>query len=446
MRASSKKHVHIIGIAGVTMAPLAVLYGELGWKVTGSDRAFFPPMSTYLEKHEIEIMPGYKAEHLKPKPDLILVMAFITKKNPELAYAIKQKIPYKAYGEVLPDLIERKHSVVVAGSRGKTTITALATWLLEVAGRNPNFMIGGLARNFEGGIRKTDSPWSVIEGDEYPIAQWKKTSRFLAYAPRYLILSGAAWDHMDMFPTKKAYQNTFKKLVQNIPPTGFIIANIQGENLKPVLKKATAPIHWYDVDKPSIFTPPYKGRGWKENTAAVVALGQKLGIPDEVIHRSLSTFKGIKRRQEIRYTNKNIVIIDDNAHSPEKVEGALETTMAQYPNASIIAVYEPGSRGAEALLQKNYAHCFGRAKHIFLPRVSAASRDARTFNEKLTKKFSRYYSNMNYVPNDERLVFQIKKIAMQTMRRGELVAVIFMSQKGFRGMIDETIRAIKLKS
>src|SRR3990167_4301273 len=137
----------------------------MGWEVTGSDRAFFPPMSTYLEQNGIKIMPGFKEEHLEPKPNLILVMAFITKNNPELKYAIKHKIPFKAYAEVLPELIEKENSIVVAGSRGKTSTTALLTWVLEVAGFNPNFMIGGIAKNFPDGIRKTNSSWTVMEGD-----------------------------------------------------------------------------------------------------------------------------------------------------------------------------------------------------------------------------------------------------------------------------------------
>ena len=443
MKPKGRKHVHIIGIAGVTMAPLAVLHKELGWKVTGSDRAFFPPMSTYLRDHHIKIMPGYKATHLMPRPDLVLVMAFITKKNPELAYAIHQKIPYKTYGEVLPSLIEQKHSIVVAGSRGKTTVTALAAWLLEVAGYNPNFMIGGLANNFTDGLRKTTSSWSVIEGDEYPIAQWRKTSRFLAYAPRYLILTGATWDHMDVFPTKVAYRKTFERLVQNVPKNGFIVANAQGEELVAILKKAKAPIRWYDADEPTTFTPPYKGRAWQENTAAVIALGQELGINDKIIQKSLDTFKGIKRRQEVRHAHKNIVIIDDNAHSPEKVAGALETIAVQYPNACIVAIYEPGNRNEIALRQSHYAQCFARAKYILLPRVSAASEDARAFNEKLAKKFSRYYTHMRYIPDDKRLVSNIQKIAADYTRRGNLVTIVFMSQKGFRGMIDETIEVLK---
>ena len=143
-----KQHVHIIGICGVTMAPLAVLYKNMGWKVTGSDRAFFPPMSTYLEKNGIKIMPGFKKEHLNSNPDMVLVMAFITKKNPEVIEAMRKKIPVKVYAYVLPELIEKENSVVISGDCGKTSTTAIIAWLLDKAGYNPNFMIGGLPLNF----------------------------------------------------------------------------------------------------------------------------------------------------------------------------------------------------------------------------------------------------------------------------------------------------------
>ncbi|MBI2643985.1 MAG: hypothetical protein HYW95_00545 [Candidatus Wildermuthbacteria bacterium] len=436
-------HVHFIGVAGVTMAPLAVLYKKMGWKVTGSDRAFFPPMSTYLEQNGITVMPGYKEEHLNPKPDLCVVMAFITKKNPELKFAIQHKIPYKAYAEVLPQLIEGKNAIVVAGSKGKTSTTALVTWILEVAGHNPNFMIGGIAKNFPDGIRKTDSSWSVMEGDEYPVANWKKTAKFLEYHPRFLILTGITWDHMDIYPTKKSYREIFRKLVAKMPKEGAIIANAEGEYLKELLKNTTKKVLWYNEDRELHFTPPFKGKAWRENSQAAAVLAKAIGISNPIIRKALDTFQGVKRRQEVRYDEKGIVIIDDNAHSPEKVEGVLETLQEQYPQRKILAVYEPGSRNTKALNQKSYATCFAKTDYILLPRVSAARETIAHFNERLWKKFSGNYQHMEYIPSDVELIRRITKIAAHWRQSKQKGVIAFMSQKGFRGMIEETISLLR---
>ncbi len=439
-----RPHIHFIGICGVTMAPLAVLYKKMGWRVTGSDRAFFPPMSTYLKRNGIVIMPGFKEEHLNEKPDLIVVMAFVTKKNPELALAIRRHIPYKTYGEVLPDLIEKRNSVVVAGSRGKTSVAALVTWVLETAGYKPSFMIGGMPKNFFDGIRRTDSDWSVIEGDEYPLAQWKKQSRFLSYHPRYLVLTSATWDHIDIFPTEKSYLASFEKLVKKVPRDGIIIANADDKNLKKILKNVKASVHWYSQKDMGSWRAPYEGKAWRENSAAAKLFAQIAGVSDNTTQKSFRSFKGIARRQEVRYESKSVVVIDDNAHTPEKVEGTLGTIHARYPKRKIIALYEPGNRSEAALKQKGYKTCFAGAYAIILPRVSSAQENAREWNEKLARKLSSVYTRIVYIPDDQKLLQEIKSIVRARKGSGEW-AVVFMSQKGFRGMIDEFVKKLESK-
>ena len=436
------KRLHVIGGAGVAMAPLAVLYKEMGWEVTVSDRAFFPPMSTYLEKNGIHIMPGFKVEHLKPHPDMVLANAFITKQNPELKYAIEHSIPYKTYAEVLPELIEGVNSVVVAGSRGKTSTTALATWVLECGGLNPSFMIGGIAKNFPDGIRKTNSDWTVMEGDEYPVASWKKTPKFLEYNPRYLILTGVTWDHMDIYPTEKSYLDIFKKLVLQLPENGAIIANKQGDHVAEILKETSAPVIWYNAKEPFPFTPPFKGRGWRENSMAVATLAKLAKIPAKTIQSAFNNFEGVKRRQEVRYQKGNLVVIDDNAHSPEKVEGVIDTLQEQYPGYRIVAVYEPGSRNTKALLQKSYATCFEGTEYILLPRVSAAAKEVANFNERLHQTYATHYSAMEYIPDDRELISRKEEISAEWRRSQQKGIIAFMSQKGFRGMIEEAINHV----
>ena len=438
-----KKYVHFIGICGVTMAPLAVLYKKMGWKVTGSDRAFFPPMSTYLEKNGITIMPGFKAEHMKEKPDFVLAMAFVTEKNPEIVEAKKRKIPVKVYADVLPDLIEQENSIVIAGDCGKTSTAALVTWLLETAGYKPNFMIGGLPRNFQHGIRKISSKWSVMEGDEYPAANWDNTPRFLYYSPKYLILIDVRWDHMDKFSSEEIYINMFEKLVAKIPQDGIIIANSEGKNVKRVIEKAKARVVFYDSLSFKNFPTPFKGDIWRQNSAAAIALARCIGIDDNLIRKALKSFTGIKRRQEVRATAKNAVLIDDNAHTPVKVAGCLDAISKMFPGYAIHAIYEPGNRSRQALDMADYKTCFKGADGVILPRVSAANEEVRDFSKKLAKRLMRYYKNCKYIESDDAVLSEIKKLADQAKQNKKKVAFVFMSQKGFRGMMEEAISLLQ---
>ncbi|MFY9457307.1 MAG: Mur ligase domain-containing protein [Candidatus Spechtbacterales bacterium] len=438
-----KKHIHIVGICGVTMAPLAVLYKKMGWKVTGSDRAFFPPMSTYLEKNGIKIMAGFKKEHVRRGLDLVLVNAFITEKNPEIVEAKRKKIPVKVYADVLPELIERENSVVIAGDCGKTSTAALAVWILEKAGYNPNFMVGGIPLNFEHGIRRTSSKWSIMEGDEYPASSWDNAPRFFYYNPKYLILTDVRWDHMDKFTTEKQYINIFKKLVAKIPSTGVIIANREGENVKQVVKKAKAEVVFYDSASFRNFPAPFRGYIWRQNSAAVIALARCLGIKDAVTRGALKTFLGIRRRQEVRGRFKNAVVIDDNAHTPVKVAGGLEAISKMFPGYSLCVIYEPGNRSAAALKMDGYKECFRRAETVILPHVTSASEEIRDFSKRLARKLKQYYRNCYYVEEDEGVISQIQQMVEGARINKKRIAFIFMSQKGFRGMIEGVISLLQ---
>jgi len=428
-----KKHIHIIGICGVTMAPLAVLYKNMGWKVTGSDRAFFPPMSAYLEKNGIKIMPGFKPSHIGSAPDLIIANAFITQKNPEIIEAKRRKIKVNVYADVLPALIERENSIIISGDCGKTSTTAIIAWLLDRAGYNPSFMIGGLPKNFEHGIRRADSDWSVMEGDEYVASSWDATPRFLYYNPKYLILTNVAWDHMDKFKSEKKYIEIFKKLVDKVPSDGVIIANSEGANIKEVIKKSKAPVLFYGAQDFKGFSIPLKGDVWRQNASAAIVLGKHLGIDSGLINEAFKCFTGVRRRQEVRLNTKNIVIVDDNAHTPIKVSGALQAISEMYPDYNICAIYEPGNRSETALNQESYKSCFARADIIIFPRLSFT----------LAKKLNGHYKNCYYIEDDNEVVLTIKKIADRGRADKKGVAFVFMSQKGFRGMIEQAISLLR---
>jgi len=439
------KSIHFIGICGVTMAPLAVLYKQMGWRVTGSDRAFFPPMSTYLEKNGIVIMPGFKENHLNPHPDLVLVMAFITDKNPEVVAARKLNIPIRVYADVLPELIEKENSVVIAGDCGKTSTTALIAWVLEMGGYNPNFMIGGIAKNFEHGIRRTDSDWSVLEGDEYPASSWNNTPRFLSYNPRYLILTGIHWDHMDKYPSATKYLNIFRELVRRVPRDGMVIAHKNDVNVQEILKDKSigAKILFYSAVDSREFSLPFPGRVWQENCAAAIALARHLGIQDKIVKGALATFLGLKRRQEVRFMSEGLSVIDDNAHTPVKVAGGLEAISKMFAGYNLCVIYEPGNRSASALMSYDYRKCFKLAEKIILPQVSSASEEARDFNKNLSAKIANFYKDCSYIDADHKVIAEIKEFVARERHGGRKAGIVFMSQKGFRGMIEETIQKLR---
>lgn len=442
MTNKNKKHVHIVGICGVTMAPLAVLYKSMGWKVTGSDRAFFPPMSVYLERNNISIMPGYKEEHMDSRPNLVLVMAFITENNPEIKAAKKMKIPIKSYGEVLPYLIEKQNSIIIAGDCGKTSTTALISWVLDRAGYNPSFMIGGLPCNFDHGIRSTNSTWSVVEGDEYVLSSWDATPRFLSYNPKYLVLTDIQWDHMDKFPTEAEYINIFKELVKKVPRNGLIIANRDGWNISKVIKYSKAPVLQYTSKEADAYPLPLKGDIWRQNSSAAITLAKHLGIEDKILKESFASFGGIKRRQEICFNKDGIAIVDDNAHTPTKVSGALQAISETLPGYKLWAIYEPGNRSELALGQSGYGKCFKLADSIILPRISTANSDSKDFSKKLASMLGKHYRNCQYITKDSDVITAIKEKAVSEKTKGSKIAFVFMSQKGFRGMIGEAITSL----
>lgn len=439
-----KGHVHFIGVCGVAMGPLAVLFKEMGWKVSGSDRAFFPPMSTHLRDHGVSIMPGFKEEHLHLKPDLIVVTAFATRKNPELVYAIRNNIPYFGYGEVLPHLLERRNSIVVAGDHGKTSITALMAWALEVAGKSPSFMIGGIPKNFENGIRKSSSDWSVLEGDEYPVLDWKRSPRFLCYHPRYLILTDVRWDHREQYPTREVYLDIFRRLIRKVPKDGAIIACRDSKLLRRILKDVQAPIVWYSgTSLPTFMKAPFPGDIWRENAAAVYTLLHHLHVSDALISKAFRTFRGVKRRQEIRLQKKNVVIIDDFAHTPVKVAGGVQAVKEMFPGHALVAIYEPGDRSDEALKERDYFTCFKGVDYLILPKVSTIFERRSDFNERLAKKITRRYPKVIYENDDTKVIQDTLSFIHAYPHRK--TAIVFMSQKGFRGMIEETIRRLRKK-
>jgi UDP-N-acetylmuramate: L-alanyl-gamma-D-glutamyl-meso-diaminopimelate ligase len=242
------RRIHLMGICGTGMASLAGLLKHQGFKVTGSDRNVYPPMSTYLESLSIPILQGYQPVNLHALPDLVIVGNVITKFNPEAVELARLGIPYLSMPQALHAFaLKGKKSIVISGTHGKTTTTALVCWLLETAGLNPGFLVGGIPGNFESGFRQGNGPYFVIEGDEYDTAFFDKGPKFLHYSPWVVILTGIEFDHADIYRDLEHVKSSFRKLLRLLPPQGRLIANKDDPVVADEAGLAPCPVIFYGL-------------------------------------------------------------------------------------------------------------------------------------------------------------------------------------------------------
>src|SRR3954468_20997032 len=322
MFSSGIKSVHFTGICGTAMASAAAAMKEKGFVVTGSDQSVYPPMSTFLASRQIEVINGYSDRNLAHKPDLVVIGNAISRGNPEAEQVLDHKLRYCSLPELLREFFIRgKRSLVVSGTHGKTTTTSLLTWVFEHAGLNPSYLIGGIPNNFSQGARFTDSEWFIIEGDEYDTAFFDKRSKFIHYQPECALINNLEFDHADIFDNLAAVQKTFSHLVRLVPRNGLLLANGDDANLAPLLEVTHCPVKRFgfgpantvqafnlnlaptasEFEIPSFKFPTHLvGEFNVRNALAVVACAKHFGLSNKQIQSAFDTFRGIKRRMEIR--------------------------------------------------------------------------------------------------------------------------------------------------
>ena len=362
-------HIHILGICGTFMGSLAVLAKNLGHKVTGSDANVYPPMSTQLEAQGISLMQGYEPEHLQPRPDLVIVGNAMKRDIPAVEYVLNEGIPYTSGPQWLAQyVLQGKHVLGVAGTHGKTTTTTMVAWILEQAGLEPGFLIGGVPKGFEASARLGGGKYFVVEADEYDSAFFDKRSKFVHYAPKTAILNNLEFDHADIFDDLAAIQKQFHHLVRTIPSTGKIIVPANDNNLKDTLAKGC----WTPVETTGIapnssdwqaelrtndgshFVVSYQGQqaevNWSMtglhsvyNGLAAVAAAHNVGVDLATACAALSAFEGVKRRMELVGEVADISVYDDFAHHPTAIKTTLEGLRNKVGDRKIWAIIEPRS-------------------------------------------------------------------------------------------------------
>lgn len=362
-------HIHIIGIGGTFMGGIAAIAKAAGHRVTGSDRNMYPPMSTQLEALGIEAVQGFEAAQLDPPPDIVVVGNVVTRGLPVVEALLDRGLPYVSGPEWLArEILRDRWVLAVAGTHGKTTTSSILTWILEHAGLEPGFLIGGVPANFATSARLGRTPFFVIEADEYDTAFFDKRAKFVHYRPRTAILNNLEYDHADIYPDVASIQRQFHHLVRTIPASGRIVWNATDARLAETLAMGCwtpresfggGDAKWAAVAGPgadySSFEVLEDGvlRGvvqWSligahnmENALAAIAAARHAGVPVEQAIKALQSFKGIARRMELKGEVRGVRVYDDFAHHPTAIQTTLDGLRRRVGKARIVAVLEPRS-------------------------------------------------------------------------------------------------------
>jgi UDP-N-acetylmuramate: L-alanyl-gamma-D-glutamyl-meso-diaminopimelate ligase len=362
-------HIHILGICGTFMGGSALLAREMGYAVSGSDANVYPPMSTQLEQAGIRLCQGYDPVHLDPAPDLVVIGNALSRGNPAVEYVLDRGLPYTSGPAFLADYVLKERWVLaVAGTHGKTTTSSMLAWILEYAGLNPGFLIGGVPSHFGVSARLGAAPFFVVEADEYDTAFFDKRSKFVHYRPRTVILNNLEFDHADIFPDLPAIQRQFHHLVRTVPGNGLIVAPRDDAALNQVLEQGCwTPVERFALSGDSDWTArDIAADGhrfavyWREqhqgtvewaligmhnvhNGLAAIAAARHAGVPVPHAIAALGEFSGVKRRLEVIATVKGITLYDDFAHHPTAIATTLAGLRHRVGQARIIALLEPRS-------------------------------------------------------------------------------------------------------
>ena len=360
-------HIHILGICGTFMGGLALIARAAGHKVTGCDTGVYPPMSTQLEEQGIDLTEGFGAEQLALQPDLFVIGNVVSRGNPLMEAILEQGLPYTSGPQWLGEnILQGQHVLAVAGTHGKTTTSSMLAWILEQAGLEPNFLIGGIAPGLKVSARYNPAkPLFVIEADEYDTAFFDKRSKFVHYRPRTAILNNLEYDHADIFANLEAIETQFHYLVRMIPSNGLIIRPTDAPALDHVLARGCwSPVQTFGPDgmwrytpgnQPTHFIPSFHGASYppvcwnitgehnRMNALAAIAAAHHAGVSIEHAIKALSSFSGVKRRMEVRGVVNDITVYDDFAHHPTAVATTLQGLRHVVGPARILAVIEPRS-------------------------------------------------------------------------------------------------------
>ncbi len=392
MTTPSPLHIHLIAICGTGMGALAVMLKAQGHHVTGSDKDVYPPMSTVLSEQNIPVYKGFSVAHLAPQPDLVVIGNAVSRGNPEAEAVLSRKIRYASMPETLKTFfLWNKTSIVVTGTHGKTTTTSMLAWVMEQAGFDPSYIIGGIPIGWATGAKLGAGDVFILEGDEYDSAFFDKRAKFLHYLPDIVIINNIEFDHADIYNNLDEIILAFRRLVNIIPGNGLLIGAADDEHIQALMQGAPCTnqtfgeginARWaarqvnitpegttFNLYEEGSYrdqlTIPMYGAHNVQNALAVVAAAEQVGVPWEKTVTGLGSFPGVKRRLELRGVINGIHVYDDFAHHPTAVEATLCGLRSAYPDKRIWAIFEPRTATTiRRIFQAGYSTAFDAADYI----------------------------------------------------------------------------------
>jgi UDP-N-acetylmuramate: L-alanyl-gamma-D-glutamyl-meso-diaminopimelate ligase len=465
-------HIHLLGICGTGMAALAGILKEQGYRVTGSDEHVYPPMSTLLEGLGIRIQNGYSPANLEPVPNLVVVGNVIRQENPEAQAVLNLELPRLSLPEALNRfLVGERQSIVVAGTHGKTTTTALIAWLLYALGLDPGFMVGGIAKNFQANYRVGHGAYVVLEGDEYDTAFFDKRPKFVHFQPRAGVLTSIEYDHADIYPDLDRIIRAFESFLDTVPAPGQVLAWGDAPLVRQICSRNHAPVSFYGLKddvawraaaiRPAPggmnFAVLKEGTRWGEfflpmvgehnvlNALAALAVLAEVGADPLGLKEVLPGFQGVKKRQEIAGEFGGTLIMEDFAHHPTAVAVTLAAVRQAYPERRLVAAFEPRTNTSRRkIFQEPYARAFKDADLILVrepPDLWKVEPEEQFSSRQLVDDLKASGKTALYFPDTDQL---LEGGLLQNLRPGDVVLV--MSNGDFNHLVPRLCEALSGKS
>jgi UDP-N-acetylmuramate: L-alanyl-gamma-D-glutamyl-meso-diaminopimelate ligase len=458
-----RRSFHFLGICGTAMGSVAAALRDRGLNVSGSDENVYPPMSTFLKDRGIVLSAGFHEENIPLDVDVVVVGNAMKRGNPELETVLNRKLYYLSLPEVLRnEFLRGRHNLVVTGTHGKTTTTALLTWILTSAGTDPSYMIGGIPRNLGQGAKFNDSNYVVLEGDEYDTAFFDKRSKFIHYLPELVIVNNIEFDHADIFDNLDAVKRSFRHLLRIVPQNGMVLINGDDPNCVDVTDSCYAQLVEVGFSEncahrirdvayspessrftlhDDIFELPMIGEFNVRNAAMAISAAKFYGVPRPQIQQALSSFEGIARRQDVRGVERGVTVIDDFGHHPTAIAQTLTALRTRYPRQRIWAVFEPRSNTTRrAVFQQELPNALKLADGVFISQVARLEQipaDERLNPEAVVKSIADSGRPAFYEPDADHILDRL----VPQLRENEVVAVF--SNGGFDNIHEKLLARLR---
>jgi len=448
------------------MGTVAAMFRELGLQVTGSDQAVYPPMSDFLRERGIVFHEGYAEKNLSPKPDLAIVGNALSRGNPELEAVLSHRIPFVSLPELLRGwFLYKTRNLVVSGTHGKTTTSTMLAFLLEKAGLHPSWFIGGVPLDLPGGCHHGTGSFWVLEGDEYDTSFADKRSKFIHYLPELVILNNVEFDHADIYPDLAAIQKSFRQLLQQVPQNGLALINADDPNALAVAQDA--PCEILEVGSGPQAAARYKilkedatgshftlhgqefhlqlaGKHNVHNASMALCAAHTLGLPLDKLASILPTFRGVRRRLEVRAEANGITLVDDFGHHPSALRESIAALRAKYPGRRLWALFEPRSNTTRrGIFQNELAQSLSAADGVYITEIARKEQidpQMRLDPKKIADDIRKAGRESFYLPGPE----EILKDILPRLKSGDVIAVF--TNGSFGGLVGKLAAALQKKN